>query len=143
MERQGWPKEIKSMITTPVHLPLGGIAQITYAGNRPASETSEILTQAKPELMSATLLFGDISTRANPKAEKPEQYSAKLTQREWECLRLSAQGYRTRDIAQLLSVQPSTVRFHLNSVVKKLETNTLTNAVAIASQLGMLDSILE
>ena len=136
-------KGIKSMITTPVHLPMGGIAQITYAGNRPASETNEILSQARPELMSAALLFTNISKRANPKAEKPEQYSAKLTQREWECLRLSAQGYRTRDIAQLQSVQPSTVRFHLNSVVKKLDATTLTNAVAIASQLGMLDSVLE
>ena len=136
-------KGIKSMITTPVHLPMGGIAQITYAGNRPASETNAILSQARPELMSAALLFTNISRQAITKVDKPEQYSAKLTQREWECLRLSAQGYRTRDIAQLQSVQPSTVRFHLNSVVKKLDATTLTNAVAIASQLGMLDSVLE
>ena len=134
---------IQSMITTPVHLPMGGIAQITYTGSQPARVTNAMLDRARPELMSAALLFTSISKRTNPRADKPEQYSAKLTQREWECLRLSAQGFRTRDIAGLLSIQPSTVRFHLNSVVKKLDATTLTNAVAIASQLGMLDSVLE
>ena len=134
---------VKSMITTPVHLPMGGIAQITYAGSLPAKETNAIVSQARPELISAALLFTNISRQEIPKVETPEHYSVKLTQREWECLRLSAQGYRTRDIARLQAVKPSTVRFHLNSVAKKLDANTLTNAVAIASQLGMLDSVLE
>ena len=134
---------LKSMITTPVHLPMGGISQITFAGSQPVGETNALLNQARPELMSAALLFTHISKRASLRADKHEQYTAKLTQREWECLRLSAQGYRTREIAHLQSVRPSTVRFHLNSVVKKLDATTLTNAVAIASQLGMLDSVLE
>jgi DNA-binding CsgD family transcriptional regulator len=66
---------------------------------------------------------------------------SRLTPREWDCLRTLAQGYREAEIADVLGILKSTVRFHLNNVVRKFGCKNRTQAIALAAQLGVLGPI--
>ena len=70
-----------------------------------------------------------------------EEELSKLTLREWECLRLTAQGYREAEVASLIGMAQTTVRYHLDNVIRKLDASNRTHAVAIAAQLGILGPI--
>ena len=64
-----------------------------------------------------------------------------LTTKEWESLRLTAQGHREAAVAAVMGIRPSTVRYHLRNVEVKLDATTRTHAVAKAAQLGLLGPI--
>ncbi len=55
-----------------------------------------------------------------------------LTEREREVLSLLAQGLSTKDIAQALSVSPSTTRNHIQNILHKLQVHSRLEAVAYA-----------
>lgn len=61
-----------------------------------------------------------------------------LTEREIEVLRLVAQGYGNRQIADALFLAEGTVKNHLSSILSKLGTRDRTNAVLRAIQSGIL-----
>jgi predicted ATPase/DNA-binding CsgD family transcriptional regulator len=61
-----------------------------------------------------------------------------LSERELEVLRLVAQGLSSKAIARRLSIFPSTVNHHLTSVFTKLSVDTRAQAVAVATQRGLL-----
>lgn len=64
--------------------------------------------------------------------------SASLTKREREVLRLIAEGLATKQIAPRLGISERTVKFHVTSLLNKLGAETRAQAVAIASQRGLL-----
>jgi non-specific serine/threonine protein kinase len=61
-----------------------------------------------------------------------------LSAREQEVLRLVAQGLTNKEIARQLTISPSTVNYHLNSLFHKLAVDTRAQAVAVAAQRGLL-----
>jgi len=61
-----------------------------------------------------------------------------LSPRELEVLALVAGGQTTRQIASALTIGERTVKFHVASVQQKLGTSTRAQAVAVASQRGLL-----
>jgi predicted ATPase/DNA-binding CsgD family transcriptional regulator len=61
-----------------------------------------------------------------------------LTPRELEVLRLVAQGRTQAQIARALVITVATVKFHVASILSKLEAGTRAQAVAIATQHGIL-----
>lgn len=61
-----------------------------------------------------------------------------LTKREHEVLKSLASGARNREIAERLSLTTRTVRFHNESLFRKLDVQTRTQAVRIAIQQGLL-----
>ena len=63
---------------------------------------------------------------------------ASLTHREVEVLRLVAQGYTNRQIAQSLFISVSTVKKHVQRIITKLGVSTRTEAAVKASALGLL-----
>ncbi len=63
-----------------------------------------------------------------------EKISFDLTERENEVLALMVQGLNNSQIAKRLFVSPSTVKFHVSSVLSKLGAASRTEAVAIALQ---------
>lgn len=68
---------------------------------------------------------------AHPPAEK---VGFNLTDREREVLALMVEGLNNNQIAKRLVVSPWTVKFHVSSVLSKLNAATRTEAVAIALQ---------
>jgi DNA-binding CsgD family transcriptional regulator len=61
-----------------------------------------------------------------------------LTERERDVLRWISLGASNKAVAQKLSISPSTVRTHVESVFRKLECSTRAAATLKAAQLGLL-----
>jgi NarL family two-component system response regulator LiaR len=61
-----------------------------------------------------------------------------LTDREQEILALMAAGLSNADMARRLSLSLSTVKFHVSNVIAKLEVNSRTEAVAVATQRNLI-----
>ncbi|MEP0855549.1 LuxR C-terminal-related transcriptional regulator [Trichocoleus sp. DQ-U1] len=63
-----------------------------------------------------------------------------LSNRELEMMALLAQGLRDRDIAERLIISESTVKFHMNNVLKKLKAQTRYQALHQAIINGWIQS---
>ncbi|GAB4475148.1 MAG: hypothetical protein OHK0037_36300 [Elainellaceae cyanobacterium] len=61
-----------------------------------------------------------------------------LSDREREILGLLAQGLRDRDIADRLIISESTIKFHLNNVLSKLQVQTRYQAIYEATRNGWI-----
>jgi DNA-binding NarL/FixJ family response regulator len=68
----------------------------------------------------------------------PHRPAGGLSDREREVLRLVADGLPTKQIARSLSISERTVKFHVNSILRKLDADNRAQAVAVASQRGLL-----
>jgi len=58
-----------------------------------------------------------------------------LTAREFEILKLIANGYRTREISELLSISSETVKTHRKNIILKFEAKNITESLFKAMQL--------
>lgn len=70
---------------------------------------------------------------------RPEKEVEALTPREEEVLQLLAQGLQNKEIARQLVISERTVKFHVSSILAKLDAGNRTEAVAIAAQHGLVD----
>jgi DNA-binding NarL/FixJ family response regulator len=61
-----------------------------------------------------------------------------LTGREREVLRLAAEGLASKQIAHQLHIAERTVKFHLSGIFRKLGADNRAQAVALATQRGLL-----
>lgn len=64
----------------------------------------------------------------------------RLTGREFEILQLVAEGYESRETAEMLFVSKRTVDFHLSSIYRKLQVDNRIRALTAARRLGILAS---
>lgn len=68
-----------------------------------------------------------------------DRISEDLTDREMEVLNLLAKGYTNREIAEQLVITERTVKFHVSSILRKLDAGNRTEAVSIAAQQGLVN----
>ena len=61
-----------------------------------------------------------------------------LTPREQDVLLLLAEGLPNKGVASRLGVSEHTVKFHVNSIMGKLNAQSRTEAVTLATRLGLL-----
>jgi DNA-binding CsgD family transcriptional regulator len=76
-----------------------------------------------------------VSRRA---ADAPGDQIAALTPREIEVLNLMAEGASNKTIARRLQISVHTVKFHVGSLLDKLDAAGRTDAVAHAARLGVI-----
>ncbi len=106
---------------------------------------------AKVATMALTLLEGVAEMPVSPETGRQPGQEARrsetlprpthrdsLTEREREVLRLVAQGFSSKDIGRRLFISERTVAQHLTAVFHKLGVNTRAQAVAVATQRGLL-----
>jgi two-component system NarL family response regulator len=63
----------------------------------------------------------------------------KLTAREYDILRLSAEGLSRKEIAERLNITLSTVNFHRQHIKDKLQAGSLTEMIRIAQEKGLVE----
>jgi NarL family two-component system response regulator LiaR len=61
-----------------------------------------------------------------------------LTEREIDVLRLLAQGYPNKEIAQSLHLAEDTIKTHIRHILAKLEVQSRTQAILVAMRLGLV-----
>jgi DNA-binding NarL/FixJ family response regulator len=86
-------------------------------------ETTEAVTRAIRTVMQGDTWFSRsvVDKLIQLNTEKPFQVNEPaLTKREWEVLRLLAQGCSNLQIAEMLSIAERTVRFHLRNICDKI-----------------------
>jgi DNA-binding CsgD family transcriptional regulator len=68
----------------------------------------------------------------------PVQPSLELTAREREVLTLLAEGASNKLIGRRLGISVHTVKYHVASILEKLDATGRTDAVAHAARLGLI-----
>ena len=74
--------------------------------------------------------------RAHPKKTNPPNV---LSDREQEVLQLAADGMSNKEMGAELHIAPTTVRDHMQSIMRKLQVNSRTAAAVAGLKLGLLD----
>jgi DNA-binding CsgD family transcriptional regulator len=64
---------------------------------------------------------------------------ARLTQREIEAMKWTADGKSAQEISDILNITKHAVDFHLKNAIQRLQTSNKTAAVARAAVLGLLN----
>jgi DNA-binding CsgD family transcriptional regulator len=76
-----------------------------------------------------------VARQAQPGTDKPD---AELTPRELDVLVLMAEGASNKVIARQLGISVHTAKFHVGSILDKLDATGRTDAVAHAARRGVI-----
>jgi PAS domain S-box-containing protein len=90
------------------------------------------------QVLSAAERLRESSITQTALSASVDSSAKELTDREREVLSLLAQGLSTRDIAQTLSISPSTTRNHVQNILHKLQAHSRLEAVAYAFEHGLI-----
>ena len=114
-------------------------AERSALGERVA-ESSGWQVVSDPAWADVVLVSSEEWARLNPaQGAGLEAPVESLTPREFEVLRLVAEGLHNREIAGRLGVTEHTVKFHLAAIFGKLGASTRTEAVRRGLSRGMID----
>ena len=93
---------------------------------------------ARKHYISTSVLHASASSKGRKPAHavRRSDTAAMLTGREQEVIALIAEGYRTREMAELLSVSQKTVERHRTNLMRKLGVRSATGVVAYAITHG-------
>lgn len=80
----------------------------------------------------------DVAVVLPEAAQRSEAVDSTLTKRELEVLALVAEGASNKLIARRLGISVHTAKFHVGSLIDKLDATGRTDAVAQAARLGVL-----
>ncbi len=70
--------------------------------------------------------------------DRPQASDVALTPREFDVLALIAEGASNKAIARRLGISVHTVKFHIASLLDKLDAEGRTEAVALAARMGAI-----
>ena len=100
----------------------------------------ESLSQVQELQQQVSLLLKETQEhQEHKKADREFQYPASpLTQREMEVLTIIKKGRTNKQIAEQLFIAERTVKFHVTSILSKLNAKTRSEAVDTAMQRGLL-----
>ena len=115
-------------------LGVGGMLTLSRSGE----PLSTIELEASQQKMCWLVHVAHMSLSRLLRAGLSDHPDARLSSRELEVLRWSADGKSAQDIADILTVSKDTVNFHVKNAVKKLRSGNKTAAVVRAAILGYL-----
>jgi PAS domain S-box-containing protein len=90
------------------------------------------------QVLTATKCLSGSPATNNHRPGVGKGHAKGLTDREHEVLNLLVQGLGTRDIAQLLTISPSTARNHIQNILRKLGVHSRLEAVVYTLQHGLV-----
>lgn len=98
------------------------------------SKLEELLSAIRTVHQGQPFIPAQIGAKLSRRMTRPE-----LSDRELEVLRLMAKGKTNPQISAELNISESTVRFHINHILSKLNVNDRTQAVITAVNRGIVE----
>jgi LuxR family transcriptional regulator len=131
-------RDMSTGVTVPVHMPRGDYATVT--GIR-FGQKSDFERNALRYIADFGLLAHVFHETAYDLFDAPARSVAnmRLTERERECLRYSAEGLSAKEISRVIERSVPTVVMHLNAAAKKLGAKNRTQAVVRATHYRLLE----
>ncbi len=123
-------------LAQPCHRNNGVVGLLTLSRSHEDLSHTEVHHNSVPMYWLAQLTHEAMSRFLIPKL-LPEA-NARLSAREVEILRWTADGKTSTEVAEILNLSKRTVDFHVNNAMVKLNTNNKTAAAIKAVILGML-----
>jgi DNA-binding NarL/FixJ family response regulator len=102
------------------------------------ASASEIARGIRTVHSGGSYLEPRVASKLMAEVSSPHRGAPSLSAREREVLQLVADGLPTKQIANNLSIAERTVKFHVNSIFRKLGADNRAQAVALAAQRGLL-----
>lgn len=108
-----------------------------------AAETNELISAIRAVARGAVFLYPTMARQLLQdylnRLDDPEAgVQPALTPREKEILRLMAEGYSNKEIAEKLVVSPSTIHSHRTNLMKKFNLDSRHDLIQYARQRGLL-----
>ncbi len=131
-------RDMSAGVTVPVHMPRGDFATVT--GIRFGTDKA-FEAHALSRIADFNLLAHVFHEAAYPLFDADALCFGKirLTARERECLRHSAEGLSAKEISRIIQRSVPTVVMHLNAAARKLGARNRTQAVVRAVHYRLLD----
>jgi DNA-binding CsgD family transcriptional regulator len=126
---------LRAGITMPIHSPNGELGILSLALDAPPEQARTVTETALPyvQLLAAHLHEAVRRVAGLVKAAGPD-----LSPREVECLRWAADGKTSGEIAQILGLSESTINFHVNNSILKLDVINRQHAIGKAALQGLI-----
>lgn len=113
------------------HLGSWDMVRLTLSGGAhgyiPLQLRSEEFCSALEVILSGNI-FAPFRTMPRAPSEAPPQAAVTLTRRQWEVMKLVAEGRSDKDIARHLGVAPSTIKTHVSAVFRLLRVHNRVRA---------------
>ena len=105
------------------------------------SARDEVFTAIRAISQGGTHLQPEAASRLmrEDSSEAQELDASRLTARELEVLELLAKGMTNKEIAAKLVITVRTVKFHVSSIMRKLDAGNRTEAVLTAAERGIIE----
>jgi NarL family two-component system response regulator YdfI len=103
-----------------------------------SAEMFEATAAAAVLVEGGTFISWNAVQSARERVSAPSTPSRVLTPREIEVLGLMADGASNKLIAHKLSISEHTVKFHVTSILSKLNAGTRTEAVTLGVRMGLV-----
>ena len=100
----------------------------------------EIFGAIRTVQAGGSLLEPAVADRLLGRIEEDIPQNRRLTSRELEVLALLARGLKNAEIAERLFISERTVKFHVGSILAKLEAQNRTEAARIAVRRGLIEA---
>jgi DNA-binding NarL/FixJ family response regulator len=100
---------------------------------------AEVIETVRAVIGGETVLSMDLAVSMLRAAQESPSHDDPLSDRQVEILQMIADGHSTKQVAALLGITHKTIHNHLNSIYRKLDTQSLTHAVLSAVRMGIID----
>ena len=118
---------------------IDGYLELGFRGFLPRLVSAvEVLATVDATLAGLIVIHPDLAFKENNLAIAPATTSELLTSRELEVLKLLADGLDNKAIALQLQISKHTVKFHISSILSKLDVSSRTEAVTFGLRQGLI-----
>lgn len=105
------------------------------------ADVGELIKTHKNDIQAILLETHDMLLQVYRKSEDMSAARAALSTREAEILYWSSTGKTYSEVAGILQLTVSTVKFHMSKVVKKLGVKNAKHAISLASELNLISRL--
>ncbi|NJN50826.1 MAG: hypothetical protein HC809_02610 [Gammaproteobacteria bacterium] len=130
-------------LTVPIHLPRCRTGSVAWVARDPTVDINKVLAEHGDVLRLAGHRMMELVYASRDERPEDTLPSSSLSEREVECLTWASLGRTDVEIGTIIHRSPTTARFHIDNAIVKLGARNRTQAVAIASQLGLIHPLLD